>query len=227
MKRSGACGPDGICIHILILCFETIGPVLLHIVNTCLTSCDFPDTWKHSLVHPIFKSGDPSVISNYRPISIVPIMAKIVERVVQRQLFWYLPTCLTIISFPHPNIARLIPSPTFHRNRSALVSQTASFPAWTVVRSLSFAFWTLANASMSSLMLSSSQNSNSMASTRTGSPLTLSAILSLSASLPLPATERFLRLFLTPWESSRDHPLVLYCSPSSPTTSACTRRTLM
>ena len=54
MKRSGACGPDGSCIRILILCFEAIGPVLLHIVNACLTSCDFPDTWKHSLVHPIF-----------------------------------------------------------------------------------------------------------------------------------------------------------------------------
>ena len=90
MKRSGACGPDGICIRILLLCFETIGPVLLHIVNTCLTSCDFPDTWKHSLVHPIYKSGDPSIISNYRPISIVPIMAKIVERVVQQQLSAYM-----------------------------------------------------------------------------------------------------------------------------------------
>ena len=90
MKRSGACGSDGICIRILILCFDAIGPVLLHIINTCLTSCDFPDSWKHSLVHPIFKSGDPSIVSNYRPISIVPIMAKITERVVQRQLSAYM-----------------------------------------------------------------------------------------------------------------------------------------
>ena len=90
MKRSGACGSDGICIRILILCFDAIGPVLLHIINTCLTSCDFPETWKHSLVYPIFKSGDPSIISNYRPISLVPTMAKIVERVVQRQLFTYM-----------------------------------------------------------------------------------------------------------------------------------------
>ena len=78
MKRSGACGPDGISIRILLLCFDAIGPILLHIVNACLTTCDFPDSWKHSMVHPIFKSGDPTVISNYRPISIVPAMAKIV-----------------------------------------------------------------------------------------------------------------------------------------------------
>ena len=90
MKRSGACGPDGISIRILLLCFDAIGPILLHLVNVCLTSCDFPDSWKHSVVNPIFKSGDPAVISNYRPISIVPIMAKVVERVVQRQLSAYM-----------------------------------------------------------------------------------------------------------------------------------------
>ena len=90
MKRSGACGPDGICIRILLLCFDSIGPVLLHMINTCLTSCDFPDSWKHSLVHPIFKSGDPSIVSNYRPISIVPVMSKIVQRLVQRQLSAYM-----------------------------------------------------------------------------------------------------------------------------------------
>ena len=90
MRRSGACGLDGICIRILLLCFDAIGPLLLHIINTCLTSCDFPNSWKHSLVHPIFKSGDPALVSNYRPISIVPVMAKIVERVVQRQLFTYM-----------------------------------------------------------------------------------------------------------------------------------------
>ena len=66
--------------------FSPLSPI----INTCLNSADFPDPWKHSLVHPIFKSGDPTQVSNYRPISIVPIMAKIVERVVQRQLFTYM-----------------------------------------------------------------------------------------------------------------------------------------
>ena len=90
MKRSGACGPDGVCIRILLLSFEVIGPFLLHIINTCLSTCDYPDSWKHSLVHPIFKSGDSDLVSNYRPISIVPAIAKVVERLVQRQLSTYL-----------------------------------------------------------------------------------------------------------------------------------------
>ena len=33
MTRSGSCGSDGISIRILLLCFDAIGPVLLHIIN--------------------------------------------------------------------------------------------------------------------------------------------------------------------------------------------------
>ena len=47
MKNSGACGSDGICIRILKLSFDAIGHVFLHIINTCLTTCDFPASWKH------------------------------------------------------------------------------------------------------------------------------------------------------------------------------------
>ena len=83
-------GPDGVSIRVLLLSLDAIGPFLLHVVNTCLSSCDFPDSWNHSLVHPIFKSGDPDLVSNYRPISIVPTIAKVVERVVQRQLAAYM-----------------------------------------------------------------------------------------------------------------------------------------
>ena len=117
MKRSGACGSDGICIRILLLCFDSIGPVLLHMINTCLTSCDFPDPWKHSLVHPIFKSGDPAVISNYRPISIVPIMSKIIERLVRRQLSAYLSDNHLLSSSQHGFRIR-------HSTETALLSVT-------------------------------------------------------------------------------------------------------
>ena len=90
MKNSGACGADGICIKIIKLSFDVIGQVILHILNTCLTSCQYPASWKHSIVHPIHKSGNPSDASNFRPISIVPAFPKLVERVVQRQLYSYM-----------------------------------------------------------------------------------------------------------------------------------------
>jgi len=92
MKNSGACGSDGICIRVLKLCFDVIGHVFLHIINTCLTTCEFPASWKHSIVHPIHKSGSLSETSNFRPISIVPAFPKLVEKVVQRQLYSYMAT---------------------------------------------------------------------------------------------------------------------------------------
>ena len=90
MRNTSACGPDGLCIRVIKASFDAIGDILLHMINTCLVLADFPDPWKHSIVHPIFKSGDTSDPSNFRPISIVPVLAKIVERVVQRQLYYYL-----------------------------------------------------------------------------------------------------------------------------------------
>ena len=43
-----------------------------------------------AIIHPIHKSGDTSQASNYRPISIVPAFAKLVEKVVQQQLYTYM-----------------------------------------------------------------------------------------------------------------------------------------
>ena len=90
MHNSPARGPDGLCIKVVKLSFNSIGHVLLHLVNSCIVSNDIPPAWKHSLVHPIYKSGDPTHPSNYRPISLLPVIAKIVERTVQRQLYYYL-----------------------------------------------------------------------------------------------------------------------------------------
>ena len=90
MRNTSARGDDGLCIRVIKASFDAIGDILLHIINTSLSNSDFPDQWKHSIVHPIYKSGDPSSPSNFRPISIVPVLAKIVERVVQRQLYYYL-----------------------------------------------------------------------------------------------------------------------------------------
>ena len=92
MKISSATGSDGVSIRILKLCFDAIGHVLLFILNSFLTTCEFPASWKHSIVHPIHKSGSPSEASNFRPISIVPAFAKLVEILVvaQQQLYSYM-----------------------------------------------------------------------------------------------------------------------------------------
>ena len=222
MKRSGACGSDGICIRILILCFDAIGPILLHIVNTCLTSCDFPVAWKHSLVHPIFKSGDPTMTSNYRPISIVPIMTKIVERVVQRQLFAYMSHNHLLSSCQHDFRPR-------HSTETALLSITnrifsnmdRGHVSLLCLLDLSKCFDVIPHSQLLD------KRSSSIISTLLGSPHTSLVILSQSPSLHPPETGQFQGHFPTPWEYSRAPPLVLFCSLFLPMTSACAPRTLM
>ena len=90
MNCSSVCGEDGVCMRLVRLSFDAIGAILLHLVNSSLSFSEVPLSWKHSLVFPIFKTGDFTDPSNYRPISIVPTIAKIVERAVHQQLYCYL-----------------------------------------------------------------------------------------------------------------------------------------
>ena len=90
MNGSAACGEDGVSILLVRRSFEAIGTVLLHLVNSSISLSEVPDSWKHSLVFPIHKSGTASNPSNFRPISIVPVISKIVERAVHQQLYGYL-----------------------------------------------------------------------------------------------------------------------------------------
>ena len=71
----------------------TSAPSLTHLFNLSLSSGCFPDAWKMARVVPIPKSTDMSVPSNYRPISILPIISKVLERVVYQYIFQHL--CLT------------------------------------------------------------------------------------------------------------------------------------
>ena len=113
MRNSPARGSDGLCIRIFKLAFNSIGHVLLYLVNACILSNDIPAAWKHSLVHPIHKSGDPANPSNYRPISILPVISKIVERAIQRQLYYYLNS--NKLLSPDP---AWIPTTAFYRDGS-------------------------------------------------------------------------------------------------------------
>ena len=68
MRDSPACGSDGVVVRALKAGFPAVGHVILHIINSCITQSDYPPSWKRSIIHPIFKTGDTSDPSNYRPI---------------------------------------------------------------------------------------------------------------------------------------------------------------
>lgn len=59
------------------------------LINACFTSGTFPDVLKVTKVIPIFKKGDINNMSNYRPISIIPIFAKIFEVILKARIVKY------------------------------------------------------------------------------------------------------------------------------------------
>ena len=63
---------------------------LVFICNLSLTTGIFPDQLKVAKVLPLYKSDDPKIFSNYRPVSVLPIISKILERIMYNRLIKYL-----------------------------------------------------------------------------------------------------------------------------------------
>ena len=97
MASSTSCGADGLCLRFIKQCFDSICPVITHIVNSSITRQTVPNSWKLALIHPIQKTPKSTDVANFRPISILPTIAKITERVVYEQLFTYF-TCHHLFS---------------------------------------------------------------------------------------------------------------------------------
>ncbi len=68
--------------------FDTVGPSVVSLVNASLSSGCVPAVFKHAIVQPLLKKNnlDSSILSNFRPISKLPFLSKILERVVFNQL---------------------------------------------------------------------------------------------------------------------------------------------
>ena len=64
--------------------------ILSNLINLSLQSGIVPDHLKVARVIPLFKSGDKDEITNYRPVSILPCISKIYEKVVYHRLISYL-----------------------------------------------------------------------------------------------------------------------------------------
>jgi len=67
-----------------------ISPIICYIINLSLSTGQFPDSLKVARVTPIHKAADKSDMSNYRPISVLPTLSKIFERIAYNQLYSYL-----------------------------------------------------------------------------------------------------------------------------------------
>ena len=79
-KKAHVC--DGIAVSILKLCATEVAHPLRIIFNKCITTGVSPDSWKYANVQPIHKKDNRQIINNYRPISLLPICGKVLEKIV-------------------------------------------------------------------------------------------------------------------------------------------------
>ena len=86
LKSSNSSGIDDISTKLLKMIINEIAPVLSHIFNRSLLSGIVPLQLKIAKVNPIFKFGN-QIFTNYRPISILPSISKILEKIMYTRLF--------------------------------------------------------------------------------------------------------------------------------------------
>ena len=89
LKSSKSSGLDYINMEIVKLVIADILPAITHVINLSITTCTFPSDWKAAKVVPLLKKGDPLDPQNYRPVALLPVLSKILEKVIFRQIVKY------------------------------------------------------------------------------------------------------------------------------------------
>ena len=90
IKRKVSEGYDEIPASLVIDGAEELSVPLSFLINRCLAHSVFPTAEKCAKITPVHKSDDKTVMDNYRPISILPVLSKVFERIVHNQLYTYL-----------------------------------------------------------------------------------------------------------------------------------------
>lgn len=90
LRSNCATGWDDIPAKILKNSSDVLVPPITHLCNLAINSGIFPLALKNAIVHPIYKSGDKESVTNYRPISVLSSISKILERILNNCLTEYL-----------------------------------------------------------------------------------------------------------------------------------------
>ena len=83
-------GPDLIPARLIKDCAHELAPSITHLVNVILETSTIPNDFKIGRISAIYKSGEKNQLNNYRPITVLPILSKIMEKGIYNQLTVYL-----------------------------------------------------------------------------------------------------------------------------------------
>ena len=89
LKNKTSSGKDGISNKLLKSIKSEISEAIAIIINQSILTWIFPDQLKLAKVKPLYKKEDKCWLNNYRPISLLPKLSKIFERVMYKQLYQY------------------------------------------------------------------------------------------------------------------------------------------
>ena len=90
LRSDTSTGMDQIPVKFVKLAKDYISGPITHIINRCIVTSSFPKLWKLASISPIPKVNEPRCDADYRPVSILPTLSKVFERLVLRQLIEYI-----------------------------------------------------------------------------------------------------------------------------------------
>ena len=88
--KNGAPGCDDVTAECLKFAIENMIEPLTYLINFSFRDGRFPDELKIAKVKPLYKANDPTMFSNYRPVSLLPVFSKLYERVMYDRLVRFL-----------------------------------------------------------------------------------------------------------------------------------------
>ena len=97
LDTTKACGPDKIPARLLKECGEQIAPSLCSLFNHSLSIGQIPREWKSADVTPIHKKDSKEDAKNYRPISLLPIVSKVLERCMGNRFYDHLKDLISVL----------------------------------------------------------------------------------------------------------------------------------
>ena len=93
LKTKKSTGHDNISITMLKSLHSELSKPLASIINMSLVKGIIPNTMKLAKVIPIYKAKNKELFTNYRPISLLPVISKIPENIVHNRLYSFLTKC--------------------------------------------------------------------------------------------------------------------------------------